>query len=113
VLSLDPKGYVRAITLSGSLPYPAGRTSRNIGLSNDYIDVIRQYGYPDRALTQGSAVELVYADHGVRFRLDGMRVSQITIGAHVAAAVTPAPITAPEPRAPTPGLSTDELKGYM
>ena len=113
VLALDTKGRVKAITLSGSLPYPPGRTSRNIGLSNDYIDVIRQYGYPDQAVSQGSAVDLTYVDHGVRFRLDGMRVTQITIGAYVAATVVPAPAAASTPAAPTPGLSIDELKGYM
>jgi hypothetical protein len=113
VLSLDTKGRVTAISLSGALPYPPGRTSRNIGLSNDYVDVIRRYGYPDRSATQGSAVDLTYVDHGVRFRLDGMRVSQINIGAYVAASAPPAPAAAPAPTTPTLGLSIDELKGYM
>ena len=58
VLSLDAKGVVKAITLSGSLPYPSGRTSRSIGLGNDYTDVIQRYGYPDQSLSQSSALDL-------------------------------------------------------
>jgi len=114
VLTLDPKGTVIAITLNGSVPYPGGRTSKNINLGNDYMEVIRQYGYPDQAVTTGATLQLTYLDHGVRFTLEAMRVNQITIGAYVAATRTGTPVPVTAPQGPTgPGLSIDELKGYM
>jgi hypothetical protein len=113
VLSLNPTGEVTVITLSGSLPYPAGRTTRDIGLASNYMDVISRYGYPDQTVTAGNAVELTYVDHGVRFTLEGMRVTRIAVGAEIAGAVQAAPTPAPEIGPPPAGLSTEELRGYL
>jgi hypothetical protein len=113
VLSLTPIGEVKTITLSGSLPYPAGRTSRDIGLANNYMDVISRYGYPDQTVSAGNAVELTYVDHGVRFTLEGMRVSRIAIGAEIAGAVEAAPAPGPQIAPPPAGLSAEELRGYL
>ncbi len=114
VLTLNVKGEVVAITLNGTLPTFSGRTSKNIGLGSDYMEVIRQYGYPDQAVTLGSDLQLTYLDDGVRFLLSGMRVTQITIGSYVAADKAGVPVPVAPPSGPTgPGLSIDELKGYM
>jgi hypothetical protein len=114
VLSLTPTGEVKAITLSGNLPYAPGRTTRSIGLASSYMDVIARYGYPDQTLTAGNAIELTYIDHGVRFTLEGMRVTRIAIGAEIAGAVEAVPAqAAPEPTAPPVGLSPEELRGYL
>jgi hypothetical protein len=113
VLSLDEQGVVTAITLSGTLPYPAGRTSRGIGLTSTYMDIIAQYGYPDQTLIQGAAVQLTYVDHGVRFQLEGMRVHEIAIGSYVTAGVEVAPAEVPESVTPPAGLSVEELRGYL
>jgi hypothetical protein len=111
-LTLNPKGVVTAITLSGVRPYPPGLTTRRIGLGNSYLDVIHSYGYPDQATPQAAALDLTYIDHGVRFHLDGMKVTQITIGAYVMAAVVPVP-AAPGPATPPAGMGVNELQGYM
>jgi hypothetical protein len=113
VLSLTQTGEVKAITLTGAGPYPAGRTRLGIGLSASYMELISQYGYPDQTITAGTALELTYVDHGVRFALDNMRVREITIGPHVSAAVQLAPEAAPEAVPPPAGLSVEELRGYM
>lgn len=113
VLTLDGQGVVRALTLSGALPYSAGRTSRGIGLTSTYMDIIAQYGYPDQALVQGAGIQLTYVDHGVRFQLEGMSVREIAIGAYVTAGVEAAPPAAPESVTPPAGLSTEELRGYL
>lgn len=113
VLTLDQPGTVRAITLSGTFPYRGGRTSRGIGLSSTYMDIVAQYGYPDRTTILGSAVQLTYVDHGVRFQLEGMRVREIAIGAYVTAGVEAAPGQAPESTTPPAGLSIEELRGYL
>jgi hypothetical protein len=113
VLSLDPEGEVRAITLVGSVPSPAGITSRGIQLGSDYMEIIRQYGYPDQTVSAGAVLELTYVDHGVRFTLDSMRVREVAIGAHIAAAAEAAPAI-PEELAPPPaGMSIEELRGYL
>lgn len=112
VLSLSPIGEVKTITLGGSLPYAAGRTSRGIGLASTYMDIIGRYGYPDQTATAGSSIELTYVDHGVRFTLDGMRVNRIAIGAEIVGGVEAAP-AAPEAAPPPAGLSTEELRGYL
>jgi hypothetical protein len=112
VLSLDPRGEIVQITLTGNAPYSAGRTSRNIGLTSSYMDIISRYGYPDQSAVQGAALQLSYIDHGVRFRLQSMRVSEIAIGAQVTAGAAPAaPPAAPE--APPAGISVEELRGYL
>jgi len=113
VLSLDRVGIVRAITLGGTFPYRAGRTSRGIGLSSTYMDIIAQYGYPDRTAILGTAVQLTYVDHGVRFQLEGMQVREIAVGAYVTAGVEAAPEAAPESITPPAGLTTEELRGYL
>jgi hypothetical protein len=113
VLSLTLTGEVKAITLSGSLPYNAGRTTRNIGLASSYMDVISRYGYPDQTASLGNAIELTYVDHGVRFTLEGMRVTRIAIGAEIAGAVEAAPATPAPEAAPPVGLSPEELRGYL
>jgi hypothetical protein len=113
VLSLDQTGVVRAITLTGTFPYRGGRTTRGIGLASTYMDIIAQYGYPDRTAVLGSALQLTYVDHGVRFQLEGMRVREIAIGAYVTAGVEAAPSQAPESTAPPAGLSIEELRGYL
>ena len=113
VLTLNQRGLVTAITLNGTRPYPPGQTSKGIGLGSAYPDLIRRYGYPDRAVTSGLSLDLTYIDHGVKFRLDGMRVTQITIGAYVETAAPPAPAKASGPTAPPAGMSLPELKGYM
>lgn len=113
VLSLDVTGEVRAITLTGRAPYSPGRTTRGIGLTDGYMKIISEYGYPDQVVTSGSVLELTYVDHGVRFTLDSMRVVDIAIGAHIAAAAEVAPI-APEEGVPPPaGMSVEELRGYL
>jgi hypothetical protein len=112
VLSLSPAGEVKTITLSGVLPYPAGRTTRNIGLASSYMDVIARYGYPDQTVSLGNAIELTYVDHGVRFTLEGMRVTRIAIGAEIVGAVAAAP-AAPAPEGPPVGLTPEELRGYL
>lgn len=114
VLTLDRAGIVRAITLTGTFPYRAGRTSRGIGLNSTYMDIITQYGYPDQTAILGTALQLTYVDHGVRFQLEGMRVRQITIGSYVTAAAAEAtPTPAPEAGPPPAGLSVEELRGYL
>ena len=113
VLSLDRTGMVTAITLTGTFPYRGGRTSRGIGLSSTYMDIIAQYGYPDRTAIQGTAVQLTYVDHGVRFQLEGMKVREIAIGSYVTAGVEAAPGQAPESTTPAAGLSIEELRGYL
>jgi len=114
VLSLTPDGEVKTITLSGSLPYAAGRTTRSIGLASSYMDVIARYGYPDQTMTAGNAIELTYVDHGVRFTLEGMRVTRIAIGAEIVGAVEVAPAQpAPETTGPPVGLTPEELRGYL
>jgi len=114
VLGLSPTGEVETITLSGTQPYAAGRTSRNIGLTSSYMDVISRYGYPDDTVTAGAAVQLTYVDHGVRFTLEGMRVTRIAIGAEIVGGVEPAPAGAPAaPALPPAGMSIEELKGYL
>ena len=46
--------------------------------------------------------------------LEAMRVTQVTIGTYVPAALPSAATTAPAaPTVPTPGLSLQELQGYM
>lgn len=113
VLTLNLRGLVTAITLNGSLPYPPGYTSKGIGLSDSYIEVVNRYSYPEKVVTQGTSLELTYVNHGVRFRLDAMRVSQITIGAYVPKSLPQTPAVAPKPTAPAAGMSIPELKGYM
>jgi hypothetical protein len=114
VLGLSPLGEVTTITLSGNLPYAAGRTSRNIGLASSYMDVISRYGYPDETVTAGNAVQLTYVDHGVRYTLEGMRVTRIAIGADIVGPVEAAPTTTPVEAGPPPaGMSIEELKGYL
>ncbi|MFB3881451.1 MAG: hypothetical protein ACE149_09305 [Armatimonadota bacterium] len=113
VLSLNLDGEVTAITLSGASPTPGGRTSRGIGLGNGYMDVIAQYGYPDQTVSSGTALELTYVDHGVRFTLDSMRVREIEIGAAITAAAEAAPAAAAEEAPPPAGMTTEELRGYL
>lgn len=113
VLSLDQAGTVKAITLSGTFPYRAGRTSRGIGLTSTYMDIIGQYGYPDNTAILGTAVQLTYVDHGVRFKLEGMKVREIAIGDYVTAGVEAAPAEKPEGGPPPAGLSIEELRGYL
>ena len=115
VLTLNPRGAVTAVTLSGpgALTYPPGRTARGIGLGNSYADVIRRYGYPDRTVTQGTSLELTYVGQGVRFRLDAMKVRQITVGSYVASAVPAAAPAVAAPAVPPVGMSLPELKGYL
>ena len=113
VLTLDRVGVVRAITLSGTFPYRAGRTSRGIGLASTYMDIIAQYGYPDNTAILGTSVQLTYVDHGVRFQLEGMKVREIAIGAYVTAGVAAAPSQTPETVTPPAGLSVEELRGYL
>ncbi len=113
VLSLDPEGEVRAITLVGSVPSPAGITSRGIQLGSDYMEIIRQYGYPDQTVSSGAALELTYVDHGVRFTLDSMRVREVAIGAHIAAAAEAVPAVSEEAAPPPAGMSIEELRGYL
>ncbi len=112
VLSLDPEGEVTAITLTGIAPSPGGATSRGIGLSSSYMEIIAQYGYPDETVSGGTVLELTYVDHGVRFSLDAMRVREIAIGAHIAAAAEAAPV-APEIEVPPAGMTIEELRGYL
>ncbi len=112
VLSLDPEGEITAITLTGIAPSPGGSTTRGIGLGSNYMEIIAQYGYPDQTVSGGTALELTYVDHGVRFSLDAMRVREIAIGAHIAAAAEAAPV-APEVEAPPAGMSIEELRGYL
>jgi hypothetical protein len=112
VLSLDPEGEVTAITLTGIAPSRGGSTSRGIGLGSGYMEIIAQYGYPDQTVSAGTALELTYVDHGVRFSLDAMRVREIAIGAHIAAAAEAAPI-APEVEPPPAGMTIEELRGYL
>lgn len=109
-LSLD--GEITAISLSGMTPTPGGRTSRGIGLGHGYMDLIAQYGYPDQSASSGTALEMTYVDHGVRFALDSMRVRQIEIGAVIAAGAEVAP-AAPEVGPPPAGMSAEELRGYL
>jgi len=113
VLTLSPTGDVTALTLTGTTPYAAGRTTRNIGLTSSYMEIIAQYGYPDQVVTMGSAVEMTYVDHGVRFHLEGMRVTDIAIGVYVTAAVEAAPSATPEVTPPPAGLTVEELRGYL
>jgi hypothetical protein len=114
VLSLDPNGRVTQVTLAGKLPYPAGRTTRNIGLGDDYMKIISQYGYPDQSVTGGSTIQLIYVDHMVRFTLEGMRVNEIAIGTPVTAGVEVTPeAQTPATQLPPAGLSPEELRGYM
>ncbi len=113
VLTLDRVGVVRAITLTGTFPYRAGRTSRGIGLSSTYMDIIAQYGYPDTTAILGSAVQLTYVDHGVRFQLEGMKVREIAIGTYVTAGVEAAPAQTPQSVTPPAGLTPEELRGYL
>jgi hypothetical protein len=112
VLTLDLLGEVRGATISGRGPYAGSRTSRGIGLTAGYMELIAQYGYPDQVVTSGTMLELTYVDHGVRFTLDGMRVVEIAIGAHIAAAAEVAP-AAPELAPPPAGMSVEELRGYL
>ena len=102
-----------ALTLTGATPYAAGRTTRNIGLSSGYMEIIAQYGYPDQVVTMGSAVEMTYVDHGVRFHLQGMRVTEIAIGVYVTATVEAAPTTTLEVAPPPTGLTVEELRGHL
>ncbi len=112
VLSLDAEGEVKAITLTGRAPSLGGVTSRGIGLASDYMEIIAQYSYPDQTVSAGTALELTYVDHGVRFTLDAMRVREIAIGAHIAAQAEVAPAV-PEPTLPPAGMSIEELRGYL
>ncbi|HUU54748.1 MAG TPA: hypothetical protein VMY87_07495 [Armatimonadota bacterium] len=113
MLTLDREGEVIAITLSGTAPSPQARTTREIGLSSGYMEIIAQYGYPDQIVSGGTILELTYVDHGVRFTLDSMRVREIAIGAHIAAQAEAAPV-APEVAPPPPaGMSVEELRGYL
>lgn len=112
VLTLDLAGEVQAITLTGNMPYSAGRTTRGTGLTSSYMEIIAQYGYPDQIVSGGTVLELTYVDHGVRFTLDSMRVTEIAIGAHIAAAAEVAPVAGPEPPPPA-GMSVEELRGYL
>jgi hypothetical protein len=112
VLSLDAEGEVRAITLAGQAPSLGGLTSRGIGLGSDYMEIIAQYSYPDQTVSAGTALELTYVDHGVRFTLDAMRVREIAIGAHIAAEAEAAPLV-PEVTLPPAGMSVEELRGYL
>ena len=113
VLTLNLRGIITAITLNGQHPYPPGRTSKGIQLGDSYTEVVRRYGYPDQVVAQGASLDLTYVNHGVRFHLDTMRVSQITIGAYVPKATSQTPKAAPTPAAPAAGMSIPELKGYM
>jgi hypothetical protein len=112
VLSLDTQGDVRVITLSGRAPYAGSRTTRGIGLTSGYMEIIAKYGYPDASVTSGAVQELTYVDHGVRFTLDSMRVTRITIGSHIGAAFV-APEVGPEAAPPPAGMSVEELRGYL
>ncbi|UCC67471.1 MAG: hypothetical protein JSV79_10115, partial [Armatimonadota bacterium] len=113
VLSLTQTGEVWGITLTGNTAYPEGRTSRGIGLTSSYMQLISQYGYPDQIITGGTTLELTYVDHSVRFTLDNMRVRKISIGAHIGQALQPTPEIAPEEALPPAGLSVEELRGYL
>lgn len=113
IVHLDVKGKVESVTLSGNLPYLAGTTSRNIGLTSSYMEVISRYGYPDQSTTLANAIELTYLDHGVRFRLEGMRVKEIAIGSSVTKAVLAAPAQVAPATPPPAGLTVEELRGYL
>ena len=113
IVHLDTKGKVAGVTLSGDMPYLAGTTSRNIGLTSSYMEVISRYGYPDQSTTLANAVELTYLDHGVRFRLEGMRVKEIAIGSSVTKAVLAAPVQVAPATPPPAGLTVEELRGYL
>ena len=113
VLTLDREGEVIAITLTGNAPTPEGRTTRNIGLGNGYMEIIAQYGYPDQIVSGGTVLELTYVDHGVRFTLDAMRVREIAIGAHIAAQAEAAPVAPEVAPPPAAGMSVEELRGYL
>lgn len=113
VLTLDREGEVMAITLTGNAPTPEGRTTRNIGLGNGYMEIIAQYGYPDQIVSGGTVLELTYVDHGVRFTLDAMRVREIAIGAHIAAQAEAAPVAPEVAPPPAAGMSVEELRGYL
>ena len=113
LLSLTQTGQVTAITLTGRSLYIRGRTTRGIGLTSSYMELISQYGYPDQIVTGGTVLELTYADHGVRFTLDNMQVTEISIGPHIARAFQPEVEVAPEEALPPAGLSVEELRGYL
>ena len=113
VLSLDLRGEVKAITLTGDASYLAGRTSRSIGLTNSYMEIIGQYGYPDQVITAGNQIELTYVDHGVRFSLENMRVREIAIGAHIGQTIQTAPALPVDTGPPPAGLGVEELRGYL
>jgi hypothetical protein len=114
LLSLTQTGEVTAITLTGNTLYVRGRTSRGIGLASSYMELISQYGYPDQIVTGGTVLELTYVDHGVRFTLDNMQVTEISIGPHIARAFEPGPeVVTPEQALPPAGLSVEELRGYL
>jgi hypothetical protein len=111
VLSLDPRGNITQITLRGTAPYTGGRTSKDIGLTSTYMNIVARYGYPDQSSVQDGTIELIYIDHGVRFRLDAMRVTEIAIGAPVTAGIPVAPVVTPA--VPPAGMTVEELRGYL
>jgi hypothetical protein len=113
LLTLTQTGQVTAITLTGRALYVRGRTTRGIGLTSSYMELISQYGYPDQIVTGGTVLELTYVDHGVRFTLDNMQVTEISIGPHIARAFQPEVEVAPEEALPPAGLSVEELRGYL
>ena len=113
LLTLTQTGQVIAITLTGRSLYVRGRTTRGITLTSSYMELISQYGYPDQIVTGGTVLELTYADHGVRFTLDNMQVTEISIGPHIARAFQPVVEVAPEEALPPAGLSVEELRGYL
>ena len=113
VLTLDRRGEVIAITLSGNAPAPEAMTTRNIGLGSTYMEIIARYGYPDQIVSGGTVLELTYVDHGVRFTLDAMRVREIAIGAYIAAQAEIAPVSSKVAPPPPAGMSVEELRGYL
>jgi hypothetical protein len=113
VLSLNSTGQVKAITLTGNSPLLQGRTTRGVGLTTSYMELISQYGYPDQVITAGNTIELTYLDHGVRFALDNMRVREISIGTHIGRPVEAAPEAEPAGAPPPAGLTPEELQGYL
>ncbi|MDO8684162.1 MAG: hypothetical protein Q7N50_11840 [Armatimonadota bacterium] len=76
------QGVIAQITASGSKPWPGSKTSKGVGLCDNYMKVLLTYGYPDKQEYVGRYLRVSYLQRSnIVFTLrDSSTVVGITIG---------------------------------
>ena len=77
-VGIDPDGKVSSIVVSGR-SYPAAKTEGGVRLGDSYTSVLDKYGFPDSTQNAGGGLVLQYANAGLTFTLQSMRVQTIAL----------------------------------